>query len=122
MSKFLVDLWLDGYEDESERTEAELEFIKDQLNMTASSVDAISLPYSPVKFFVREDVYIENRDPENRFPNKPAWVVTKHGCTLNSDMEFEYEPMPSSRDDEYISRTRFTLAAAIDYAKKLTKK
>lgn len=38
MSKFIVDLWLDGYDDENERAEAEKEFIYDQLNMTASSV------------------------------------------------------------------------------------
>jgi hypothetical protein len=38
MAKFVVDLWLDGYEDEKEREEAEAEFIYEQLNMTASSV------------------------------------------------------------------------------------
>jgi hypothetical protein len=44
MSKFLVELWLDGYEDESERTAAELEFIKEQLDFSASSVKVTLLP------------------------------------------------------------------------------
>ncbi len=38
MPKFIVDLWLDGYETEEEMEEACEEFIYDQLNMTASSV------------------------------------------------------------------------------------
>ena len=38
MGKYLLDFWLDGYENEEEREKAELEFIYDQLNFTASSV------------------------------------------------------------------------------------
>jgi len=38
MPKFIVDLWLDGYESEEDMREACEEFIYDQLNMTASSV------------------------------------------------------------------------------------
>jgi hypothetical protein len=38
MAKFVVDLWLDGYETEEETEKACEEFIYDQLNMTASSV------------------------------------------------------------------------------------
>lgn len=36
--KILIDFWLDGYEDEKQRREACLEWVKEQLNMTASSV------------------------------------------------------------------------------------
>ena len=36
--KFIVDLYLDGYETEEEMKEACAEFIYDQLNFTASSV------------------------------------------------------------------------------------
>lgn len=36
--KFIVDLWLDGYEDEAESDKAAEEFIYDQLNFTASAV------------------------------------------------------------------------------------
>ena len=36
--KFIVDLWLDGYDTEEEMKEACIKFIEDQLDMTASSV------------------------------------------------------------------------------------
>jgi len=38
MPKFLVDLSLDGYESEAEEAAACLEFIKEQLDFSASSV------------------------------------------------------------------------------------
>lgn len=38
MPKFIVDLWLDGYDTEEEMVKACEEFIYEQLNMTASSV------------------------------------------------------------------------------------
>ena len=44
MSKFLVELWLDGYETEEEMEKACEEFIYEQLNMTASSVKVTKLP------------------------------------------------------------------------------
>ena len=43
MAKFLVDLWLDGYESEEEMEEACYEFISEELNMTASSVRVTKL-------------------------------------------------------------------------------
>lgn len=38
MPKFIVDLWLDGYDTEDEMEKACEEFIYDQLNFSASSV------------------------------------------------------------------------------------
>lgn len=38
MSKFIVDLWMDGYDSEEEMEEACPEFIYEQLNFSASSV------------------------------------------------------------------------------------
>jgi len=38
MAKFVVDLWLDGYDSEEEMIVACKEFIYESLNMTASSV------------------------------------------------------------------------------------
>ena len=38
MPKYIVDLWLDGYDTEEEMEKACDEFIYDQLNFTASSV------------------------------------------------------------------------------------
>jgi hypothetical protein len=75
--------------------------------------------FSPVKFFIREDVYLENRDPESRYPNRPSWAITKNGSCLNADMEFEYEPQPSSRSEDFLYRTRFTYEEALELAKKI---
>ena len=36
--KMLIDIWLDGYESEAERKKACIEFVKEQLDMTASSI------------------------------------------------------------------------------------
>jgi hypothetical protein len=38
MGKYIVELWLDGYDSEEEREIAELEFIKEQLDFSGSSV------------------------------------------------------------------------------------
>ena len=38
MPKFIVDLWLDGYDTEEEMVDACKEFIYDQLNFSASYV------------------------------------------------------------------------------------
>jgi hypothetical protein len=46
MPKFIVDLWLDGYETEEEMEDACVEFIYEQLNMTASSVSIKEIPSS----------------------------------------------------------------------------
>jgi hypothetical protein len=38
------------------------------------------------------------------------WRVTKRGDCLNKDGEWEYEPLPSSRDDAFLERCRFDSA------------
>ena len=43
MGKYLVELDLDGYEDEAEQEAAEVEFIYEQLNFSASSVKVSKL-------------------------------------------------------------------------------
>jgi hypothetical protein len=43
MPKFIVDLWLDGYETDEELEKACEEFIYEQLNFTASSVKITKL-------------------------------------------------------------------------------
>jgi hypothetical protein len=61
------------------------------------------LNLTPVKYATnQEEVYIELRNPEQNH-----WAVTRHGSVLNKDLEFEYEPMPSSRDEDFFNRCRF---------------
>lgn len=44
MPKFIVDLWLDGYETEEAMAEACEQFIYDQLNFSGSSVKIMKIP------------------------------------------------------------------------------
>ena len=39
--------------------------------------------------------------------NGTKWAVVDHGLVLNKSGEWEYEPIPSSRDDEFLARCRF---------------
>jgi len=36
------------------------------------------------------------------------WAIRDSGCCLNKDGEWEYEPIPSSRDDDFMRRCRFS--------------
>ena len=40
------------------------------------------------------------------------WSVNRFGDVLNDQGEWEYEPLPSSRDDDFKKRCRFPLAEA----------
>ena len=64
MPKFLVELWLDGYETEKEMKEACEEFIYEQLNMTASSVKITKI-FEP-KSSSSEEEKIERDDFEKK--------------------------------------------------------
>lgn len=46
-----------------------------------------------------------------------GWAVSTGSATVNTDLEEEYEPMPSGRSEDYISRTRFSLEKAFDIAR-----
>ena len=51
---------------------------------------------------------------------KKRWAVCHRGlCLSNKTGEWDYEPMPSSRDDEWLEEYRFTnLDVALEAAKK----
>lgn len=50
-------------------------------------------------------------------PEDDSWAVKKMGSVLNREGEWEYEPSPSNRDDEFFARCRFTEAEALRLAK-----
>lgn len=63
-----------------------------------------------VKFQVEEDITIEKR-------GSSTWAVVVFGGTvLDRDMNRHYEPMPSSRTQEFIDATRFSLEEAFEIA------
>ena len=43
MAKYLIDFWVDGYEDESERAEAGKEIIEEYLNHCWSSIKILEI-------------------------------------------------------------------------------
>ena len=54
--------------------------------------------------FDATDVRLERR--KNR-EGISRWAVVNRSCVLNKEGEWEWEPIPSSRTDEYLARTRF---------------
>lgn len=59
----------------------------------------------------RRDVTAERRRQLN---GTSRWVIKERSLVLNRDGDWEYEPIPSSRDEEYKARTGWsTLNAAI---------
>lgn len=56
------------------------------------------------------ELRVERRGPE-------AWAVREGASVINRDGECEHEPMPSSRDEAFIARTRFGLAEALRVAR-----
>lgn len=54
--------------------------------------------------FYNRPVVIESRD---QIDSSRKWVLKMQEWVLGKDGEFHYEPMPSSRTDEFIENTRF---------------
>lgn len=66
-------------------------------------------------------VNVELRCKAGEGPHAPPhdwWAVTFMGRTLNRDGEWEFEPQPSSREDDYLARNRFTLDEALTLARR----
>ena len=58
---------------------------------------------SATQFEFNEDVTIEMR----RGLKGERWTIARRGFCLNKENDWEYEPMPSTRTEEFIERTRF---------------
>lgn len=56
------------------------------------------------------EIRVERRGPD-------AWAVREGASVVNKDGGREHEPMPSSRDEAFIARTRFPLAEALRIAR-----
>lgn len=66
----------------------------------------------PVAYSIRgarplDMLRIESRSQPN---GDPKWCVKDGHAVLNKDLEWEHEPLPSSRDDAFIARTRWATA------------
>ena len=70
MGKYVVDLWINGFDNEKDRENAELEFIEESLNMTSSSVSVQKLSKyennkTNKKFCVHSGGFIKNNNERN---------------------------------------------------------
>lgn len=65
-----------------------------------------------------DDIHIERA---KQVEGPPKWAVRRMGECLNKQGEWEYEPMPSSRDDEFLARCRFDTAREALVAASLAK-
>jgi hypothetical protein len=76
-------------------------------------------PFTPIKFMVTDDIFIAARDI-----GRGVYVIERHpfGMVLNKNLDWEVEPQPSSRSEEFKERTRFTLEESIKLAQKILKK
>ncbi len=54
--------------------------------------------------FHKRPIVIERR---LQIDDTEKWVLKMHEWVLGKDGDFHYEPMPSSRTDEFIENTRF---------------
>ncbi|WP_217925125.1 hypothetical protein [Miltoncostaea oceani] len=47
--------------------------------------------------------------------DRDRWAIVRSGgFCMNRSGQWEYEPLPSSRSDDFIARTRFTLTEATE--------
>lgn len=48
---------------------------------------------------------------------RDRWAVSRHGRCLGSDGEWDYEPIPSEREDGWLDAHRFDLDTALQIAR-----
>jgi hypothetical protein len=88
------------------------EIVEAMQNMASVIDDLEARMVTAVRFQIAEDVFIEKR-------GEGKWCVQAFGGTVvDRDLNRHYEPMPSSRTEEFIAATRFTLDEAFDIARK----
>lgn len=88
----------------AEQKVAELE--KELAELRGEKAHMAEIASKAIVFRLFDDVLIESRGMN-------LWAVTTGGrSVLNNMGEFEFEPMPSSRSDEFIARTRFSFSDA----------
>lgn len=62
------------------------------------------------RYEIGEGLWLERR-------GERSWCVFTGSSTINTDFERELESSPSGRDEDYLSRNRFTLEGALEHAR-----
>ena len=89
--------------------------IAEAMQNMASTIETLEAHLAlATRFEIAEDIAIEKRG-ENR------WCVSVLGTVVDRDLQRHYEPMPSSRTEEFIAATRFDLDEAFEIAQRYNK-
>ena len=75
-----------------------------------TDLDAIGAFPTTYRFKEHRTITVEWRDGRDRHD---LWAVVDCGLCFNNRGEWEYEPLPSSRTDEFLERCRFPLDVAL---------
>lgn len=81
----------------------------------ASLIEAADLLATATSFEINRDKFTGGVTVERRqqLSGPDRWAVVDGRAVLNTDGEWEYEPLPSNRTDEFLLRTRFSLEEAL---------
>ena len=61
----------------------------------------------PIRYLIKDASLPESEKLYVEWRGSTGWVVADGNTVFNSFGEFEWEPLPSSRDKDFIARTRF---------------
>lgn len=116
---------------ERDRRNLKIWCVENDLTMTDALVAGVALlrevrdligpePVDTLVEVIRSaSVFLVDQDRELRVERRgpDAWAVREMASVVNRDGGREPEPTPSSRDEDFIARTRFPLAAALRIAR-----
>ena len=89
--------------------------IVEAMQIMSKTIDDLEARFElATRFQIAEDIAIEKRG-ENR------WCVSVLGTVVDRELQRHYEPMPSSRTEEFIAATRFDLDEAFEIAQRYNK-
>jgi hypothetical protein len=85
--------------------------------MTDSEMLALATEFTLIRHRSRPLMEISELRICQRHHDPIAWAIVDNGWVLNHDGHWEFEPMPSSRSEEFFRRTRWSsLQEAIAFA------
>lgn len=115
---------------ERDRRDLKIWCVENDLTMTDALVAGVSLlrdlrallgPESAeglLEAIRSASVFLVDQDSDLRVERRgaAAWAVCEGASVVNRDGGWEHDPVQSSRDEAFISRTRFSLAEALKIA------
>lgn len=81
----------------------------------ADEIDALRARLSMAREFAVGRLHVVWR-------SEGAWAVADGPFVLNRDGQWEWEPLPSGREEDFLARTRYTLVEALDAARALVER